>query len=173
MDRIEIIKLQHNMKIFRLFIIVLIIFSHISLDVSARDKHTLTIKGTRFEINGQPFEYTGVSFFNAMYNAEFNRDSELRRDYLRKFKSSGINVLRIWCQWDNGRRFIDGGPGKTLYNDDGSLKPELLERLKEIVRDADEEEMVILLVLFSRESWNENIRLSDDASDRLRFGCNS
>ncbi|MDD4108117.1 MAG: cellulase family glycosylhydrolase [Prolixibacteraceae bacterium] len=114
-----------------------------------------------------------MSFFNAMYNAEFNRDSELRRDYLRKFKSSGINVLRIWCQWDNGRGFIDGGPGKTLYNDDGLLKPELLERLKEIVRDADEEEMVILLVLFSRESWNENIRLSDDASDRLRFGCNS
>jgi len=37
-----------------------------------------------------------------------------------------------------------------LYNQDGSLKPELVSRLNEIIQDADEEGVVILLVLFSR-----------------------
>lgn len=134
--------------------------------VSGRGKNTITVKGTSFQMNNQPFEYTGVSFFNAIFNEEFNKNSDTRKKYIRKFKDSGINVLRVWCQWDNARGFIDGSAGQTLYNDDGSLKPELFSRLKEIVKDADDEGVVILLALFSRESWNENIRLSDTASNK-------
>jgi hypothetical protein len=64
------------------------------------------------------------------------------------------------------RGFIDSGEGKTIFKKDGTIKPEQLNTIKAILQDADEKEMVILLVIFSRESWNENLRLSDQASDR-------
>ncbi len=133
---------------------------------SQNQKNVLTVNGARFEMNDQPFEYTGISFFNAIYNDDFNAGNDNRKMWMQKFLDSGINVLRIWCQWDNGRGFIDGGTGKTIYNEDGSVKPEKLNQIKEIVGDADEKGMVVLLVLFSRESWNENIRLTDEASEK-------
>lgn len=129
-------------------------------------KNVLTIDRTKFIHNGKPFEFTGISFFNAIYNPTFNINSEERRGYIRRFTETGINVLRVWCQWDNARGFIDAGAGKTMYEPGGSLRQEWLAQLKNIISDADEEGMIILLVLFSRESWNENIRLSDEASDR-------
>ncbi len=134
--------------------------------IKSHSANTIKINGIHFEMNGKPFEYTGISFFNAIYNPEFNRSSEARRNYLRKFNEFGINVLRVWCQWDNARGFIDGGKGKTMYEADGTLNQVWLGKLIEIISDADSEGTVILLVLFSRESWNENIRLTDEASDR-------
>jgi hypothetical protein len=134
--------------------------------VYSQGKNEIGIKGTRFLMNGSHFEFTGVSFFNALYNPEFNRNSEIRRGWIRKFNECGINVLRIWCQYDNARGFVDGGKDKTLYLPDGRLKADVMARLKGIIEDADKEGSVILLVLFSRESWNEKIRLSDEASDR-------
>ena len=38
----------------------------------------LAVSGTRFQLDGQPFPYTGVSFFNAIYNTNFNASSEVR-----------------------------------------------------------------------------------------------
>jgi len=134
-------------------------------DLNAQGKNVLTVSGVSFELNGIPFEYTGVSFFNALYNPEFNRSSDIRKEWIRKFMDHGINVLRIWCQYDNGRGFVDGGPDRTLYLSDGSLKPEFISRLKDLIRDADDEGTIILLVLFSRESWEENIRLGDRESE--------
>lgn len=128
--------------------------------------NVLGIAGTRFTLNGQPFPYTGVSFFNAIYNPTFNRDSAARRQWLAKFQKYGINVIRVWCQWDNKRGFVDAGAGRTLYEPDGRLRAEPLQTLKAIIADADAMGMVVLLALFSRESWNENIRLSPDAMDR-------
>jgi hypothetical protein len=131
----------------------------------SQSKSVLEIKGTRFYMNGEPFQFTGISFFNAIYNEEFNKSTETRQHYMNNFSEYGINVLRVWCQWDNARGFIDGGSGQTMYNADGTLNKEHLVRLKDIVKDADETGTVILLALFSRESWNENIRLEDQASD--------
>ncbi len=152
---------KQGFLIFLSFILIVI-----GLPSFSQGENTISVSDTRFEMNGQPFEFTGVSFFNALFNEEFNKNSDTRIKYIREFKDSGINVLRVWCQWDNVRGFIDGGTGKTLYNTDGSLKPELISRLKEIVKDADDEGVVILLALFSRESWNENIRLNDAASNK-------
>jgi hypothetical protein len=126
----------------------------------------LQINGTRFEMNGKPFEYTGISFFNAIYNEEFNKNSSARKIWIKKFLDTGINVLRIWCQWDNERGFIDAAKENTVFNADGTIKPDQLNTIKAICKDADELEMVILFVLFSRESWNENLRLSDEASEK-------
>lgn len=159
-------KLKANRNRFYLFFLIILANFIYSKTGFSQENNVLAISGTRFEMNGEPFEYTGVSFFNALYNPEFNKSNETRRKYLKDFKETGINVLRVWCQWDNARGFVDGGEGKTLYNADGSLKPDLISTLKGILSDADKEGMVILLVLFSRESWNENLRLTDEASNR-------
>ncbi len=126
----------------------------------------ITITAARFVLDGRPFPYTGLSFFNAIYNPAFNKSSEDRVRWLRIFTQHGINVLRIWCQWDNARGFVDAGPASTMYNADGTLRPLPLGRLKEILLDADREGVVVELVLFCQESWGENIRLADPAMDR-------
>lgn len=126
-------------------------------------RHELTISGSRFFLNGQPFPYMGVSFFNAIYNTNFNASSAARREWLRKFQSYGINALRVWSQWDNARGFVDASPTSTLYHPDGQLRADRLQTLKALLGDCDAQGVVVELVLFSQESWRENIRLSPEA----------
>jgi hypothetical protein len=126
----------------------------------------LTTEGTRFVRDGKQFEYAGLSFFNAIYNPAFNGTQEARLAWLRKFREYGINVLRVWCQWDNKRGFVDSCPACTLYREDGSLRAERVAVLKEILRDAERSGVVIELVLFSQESWREGIRLSEASMER-------
>ncbi len=126
----------------------------------------ITVSGTRFLIDGKPFPYTGISFFNAIYNPAFNRSGEERAKWLEKFQRYGINVLRVWSQWDSKRGFVDAGPESTLYHPDGRLRETSLERLKQIVADADRAGMVVELVLFSQESWRDQIRLGPAESGR-------
>ncbi|MCX6329502.1 MAG: hypothetical protein NTZ85_08340 [Bacteroidia bacterium] len=75
-------------------------------------------------MNSKPFEFTGISFFNAIYNPEFNSSGEVRRQWIRKFNEYGINVFRVWCQWDNARGFVDSGKDRTMYRVDGTLVPD-------------------------------------------------
>ncbi len=129
-------------------------------------KHELTIQGIRFLLDGLPFPYTGLSFFNAIYNPEFNRNSSARREWILKFKDYGINVLRIWAQWDSTFGFADTGPDCSLYFLDGRLRQDRLAVLQEICSDADELGVVIQLALFSQESWHSGVRLDADAAGR-------
>lgn len=147
-------------------ILIMILIILLIMDVKSQGISELKIDGRAFYMNDKPFEFTGISFFNAIYNDEFNKGPEVRRQWIRKFNEYGINVLRIWCQWDNPRGFVDGGADKTLYNKDGSIKPSYFEKLTAILADADKEGTVIILVFFSQESWNANIRLSDSASEK-------
>jgi hypothetical protein len=126
----------------------------------------LSVSGTRFLLGGKPFPWTGVSFFNAVHNQEFNRNSNVRRQWLRKFRKYGINVLRIWGQWDSRRGFVDTCPECTLYQPDGELRGTPLARLKDICADADALGMVVELVLFSQESVRDGVRLSPGAADK-------
>jgi hypothetical protein len=123
---------------------------------AAQAPHELAVSGTQFRLNGQPFPFTGISFFNAIYNPAFNQSSQERRQWLRKFGQYGINVLRIWSQWDSRRGYADTCDACTLYHPDGTLRGEHVSRLKEIIADADALGMVIELVLFAQESWNAN-----------------
>lgn len=132
------------------------------LSLYSQQKNVLTIEGTRFEMNGQHFEYTGISFFNALYNPAFNKSPEIRREWIRKFNEYGINVLRVWCQWQN--QYTDAGPDKTPYNTDGSLKSDVLATITGLAGDAHAEGTVILLTLFSHESLK--YQLNDEASDK-------
>lgn len=126
----------------------------------------LSISGAQFQLDGKPFPFTGVSFFNAIYNPAFNASSEVRREWLGQFSRHGINVLRVWAQWDNRRGFVDASPESTLYHPDGSLRVDKIARLKEILADADACGFVIELCLFSQESYAHNIRLDPDPQDK-------
>ena len=128
--------------------------------------HVLTVQGRRFLMDGKPFPYTGITFFNAVYNPTFNRSSEERRRWLEKFQHYGINVIRIWCQWDGRPQYADAGPDSTMYNTDGGLRPKPLQTLKDILIDANQAGMGVELTLFAQESWNAKIRLAPEAADR-------
>lgn len=132
--------------------------------------HTLSISGTRFFLNGEPFPYTGVSFFNAVHNPAFNKSSADRKAWIAKFQKYGINVLRVWGQWDNKRGFVDSGPEKSLYQADGSLRLENVKTLRSIIADADELGVVVQVVLFSQESWHDGVKLTPEAEDRAVAG---
>jgi hypothetical protein len=133
--------------------------------IPACPQSRLIVNGTRFLLDGRPFAFTGVSFFNAIYNPAFNRSAEDRRQWLAKFRRYGINVLRVWAQWDNPRGFVDSHPSATLYHADGSLRTEHLATLKSIIETAAAEGLVIELTLFSQESWRANIRLKEAAME--------
>ena len=45
----------------------------------------LEIEGTRLLLDGQPFSFQGLSFFNAIYNPTFNRSADERMRWLRTF----------------------------------------------------------------------------------------
>jgi hypothetical protein len=126
----------------------------------------LTVSGTRFLLDGKPFPFTGISFFNSIYNDAFNRDSSARREWMQKFGKYGINVLRVWGQWDSKRGFVDTCPECTLYQSNGELRRGPVERLKQICADADALGMIVELVLFSQESWQDGIRLTPQAADQ-------
>jgi hypothetical protein len=129
----------------------------------AAESRVLAVSGTRFLLDGQPFPYTGISFFNALYNPEFNRSPENRKQWLEKFKKYGVNVLRVWCQWDTERPFVDASPTTTLYLADGNLREAPLATLKALLTDANEAGVVIQVVLFSMESV---VRLKGEVADR-------
>jgi hypothetical protein len=138
----------------------------------------LTIQGMRFYLDGKPFYFEGVSFFNALYNKEFNQSPAARERWLRKFKSYGITVLRVWGDWRVTNGWVDEGPNNSLYvypemkgrdrffmPKAPQLNTEALARAKELIVAADRQGMVIELCLFThylvypRETRNAFLRL--------------
>ena len=141
-------------------------FSALPVAAFAQSKNEVAIQGTAFTLNKEPFIFTGLSFFNAIYNPTFNQSAAERAKWLSTFKNYGINVIRVWGQWDNKLGFVNTCTTCTLYNPDGSLRPNHLNTLKEIIKAADEKGIVVLFVLFQRESWNDKIILEDKAADK-------
>lgn len=124
----------------------------------------LEIKGTRFTLNQQPFDFTGLSFFNALYNPDFNSGESIQMAWLKKLNSYGITVIRVWAEWNNDLKFIDTCDSCTIYNKEGSLRPFYISRLKILLNATASMNMVVELVLFSSESKNK--KLSDEAADK-------
>lgn len=147
-------------------LVLILLVVTLPFTIFSQSQHDIETKGIEFTRNGQPFHFTGLSFFNAIYNPTFNKDAASRKAWLTKFKSNGINVLRIWAQWDNTLGFVDACSTCTLYESNGTLRAQPLNTLKIIIQAAAELDMVVLFVLFQRESWNDNIRLSNDASEK-------
>ena len=153
------------MKLFRRITLAAIFFVFSAGSAFAAG-HVFGVAGTKLTLDEKPFPYTGISFFNAIYNPAFNENPAKRKEWLAKFQRYGINVLRVWAQWDNKRGFVDSGPTSTLYAADGTLRADRLATLKAIITDADDAGMVIQLVLFSQESWRDGIKLNPEVSDQ-------
>ena len=67
----------------------------------------LTVSGTRFLMDDRPFPYTGLSFFNAIYNTNFNASSEARNGTSQfggpKAATSPFDhILQIQAVWQLG-----------------------------------------------------------------------
>ena len=113
----------------------------------------LTIDGTRLLLDGKPFYYQGVSFFNAIYNPTLHASDDARQHWLRVFKENGVNALRVWCQWDFSppRTFVDVASDTTMYTDSGDIVDAHFARLAAIITTADALDMVVEVVAFSHE----------------------
>ena len=115
--------------------------------------HVLGIAGTRLTLDGRPFPYQGLSFFNALYNPTFNRSPEARRAWLRTFRDNGVNALRVWCQWDFSppRTFVDTAPDHTLYDPGGAVREGHFRTLAALLEAADSLALVVEVTLFAHE----------------------
>jgi hypothetical protein len=147
----------------KLFLFGIILF-HPFMQLLAQDSPVIGINGTHFTLDQEPFDFTGVSFFNALYNPTFNSSENTQLKWLEKFNSHGVTVIRIWAEWNNDLGFVDTCNSCTLYNKDGSLQKIYLDRLKALLSTTASLDMVIELALFSSESKNK--KLSDKAADR-------
>ena len=135
-----------------------------SLQINAQNSPALGIKDTRFTLDGKPFEFFGISFFNALYNEAFNSTESDQLQWLQKFKNTGITVLRIWAEWNSSIGLFDTGDSCILYNRDGTLKPFYLSRLKNLLTATASLGMVVEIALFSAES--KDVKLSDAAAEK-------
>ena len=112
----------------------------------------LSVDGTRLRLDGSPFRFRGLSFFNALFNASFNRDDQARRAWLSTFRRNGVTALRAWCQWDfqPPHLFADVGPGQSLFQPSGALADPFANRLVALADAAAELGMVLEVTLFPR-----------------------
>ena len=111
----------------------------------------LEIDGTRLLLDGRPFFFQGLSFFNAIYNPSFNRSAAERLAWLHLFKENGVNALRVWCQWDCERPHVDLDPEHSLFTPQGEIRDRHLRTLIEIIEAIDDAQMVLEVVLFCHE----------------------
>ena len=118
----------------------------------------LSIQDTRLLLDGRPFGFQGLSFFNALFNPIFNQSAAERLRWLRAFRDTGISALRVWCQWDlpTGRPYVDVAPDATLYTPEGDIRAAPFQRLADLLLAADGLGMVIEVVLFCQEK-RENL----------------
>lgn len=95
-----------------------------------RPPPVIAVRETNFTLDRVAFNFTGISFSNALYNPTFNSNSRNRFQWLNKFEGYGIPVIRRWGEWNNDLGFIDTCDSCTVYNRDESLRPIYLNRLK-------------------------------------------
>jgi hypothetical protein len=128
------------------------------MDVSIMGRKYLTkvlgIDGTRLTLDGKPFDFEGLSFFNAIYNPTFNQNNQERSIRLKDYRENGINALRVWCQWNFGppsHVWVDTAPENTMYTDEGEIREDSFAKLAALIELADNLGMLIEVVLFSHE----------------------
>ena len=121
---------------------------------------TIAIDGTGFALDGRPFLFQGLSFFNAVFSPSFNRSDGTRTQWLSKFKDNGVTVLRLFGQWDCGRGWVDAFPDSTLYEPNGWLREAPVRTLKAILEALERQDMVAELAAFVSQS---EVRLSAGA----------
>ena len=110
----------------------------------------IQISGTKLLMDGQPFFLQGVSFFNALYNPTFNRGDDERRLWLRTFRDNGVNLIRVFLQWDRLPDFplVDVTPDATLDTPEGEVRDDVFARLEALIRATEDLGMALETCLF-------------------------
>lgn len=123
------------------------------MDKALKTTHVLGVNGPQLTLDIKPFFFQGLSCFNALYNHALNASEKARQLWLEKFLSNGINVLRVWCQWDFSppRTFVDVDANCTMYTENGEIVDAHFDRLEKLICAADSLGMVIEVVAFSHE----------------------
>lgn len=121
---------------------------------NGRTTKVLGIQGTRLTLDGAPFFFQGLTFFNAIFNETFNRSADERLAWLKKFQANGISAVRVWCEWDfpPPRSFIDVAPGRSLFTPLGEIKDDDYGKLVALIEAADKLGMVVEVCMFANET---------------------
>jgi hypothetical protein len=114
----------------------LILFLFLSSQLNA-----ITIKDGQFIQDGKPTFLLGLSYFDGL-----SAPPQVLESDLRYFGERGFNALRVWANW-----YTDFQPHTNgLLESDGTVNPQMLNRLQRMIDAADKKGFVIKLT-FSRD----------------------
>ncbi|MCR4437672.1 MAG: PKD domain-containing protein [bacterium] len=103
----------------------------------------LSVQGTRFLLDGKPFEMWGIRVVNALWDDQQTQELLVA---MSQYRAYGINTIGVNLQGGSPGFEIDAN-GKwysnSAFRSDGSLKPEYMERLRAILERARELDMVV------------------------------
>lgn len=105
--------------------------------------NVLSVQGTRFLLDGKPFEMWGIRVVNALWD---DQQTQELLAAMPQYRAYGINTLGVNLQGGSPGFEIDAN-GKwysnSAFRSDGTLKPEYMERLRAILERARELDMVV------------------------------
>ncbi|MCR4437776.1 MAG: hypothetical protein QHJ34_01870 [bacterium] len=118
---------------------------------TARAGDILSIDGTRFRLDGKPFDMWGVRVPNALWD-----DATVQAciNELPTYLSYGVNTIYVNLQgcWPGFDRNVDPNTGKyydsSTFNPDGSLRPQYLARLQRLLEATRNQNMVVNICYF-------------------------
>lgn len=121
-----------------------------SVTASAEDwapRTTLGIEGERFTVNGEAVFLQGISAMDAI--------GKLDGEQLDWLKARGFNLIRVWPYWVQSLLDQHAPTARALerenllWNEDGSVRPEKLQELRDLLKAADARGIVVDLTMFS------------------------
>jgi hypothetical protein len=102
----------------------------------ALQKTVLGTNDSRFTVDGKPVFLLGVSYYAGLAAEE----KQLRAD-LDEIKRRGFNWLRVWATWSGFDRNVSAVDGE------GRPRPEYLEKLVQLVAEADARGLIVDVTL--------------------------
>jgi hypothetical protein len=114
-------------------------------DGPKRPTREFEICNERPYLGGQRVELWGVRCSNALLNRSV---TERHVNCLDMMAAHGINLIGVYIQGSNGG-WPNPDAGLDGFHRDGTLKPDVAERLEWYVREADKRGMVVMVGLFS------------------------
>ena len=103
------------------------------------------IRNDRAYLGGQPVNLWGLRCGNALHS------TVITERHIRNFDNMvahGINTIGLYIQGSNGG-WPDSAAATNGFQREGKLRPEIAERLENLVREADRRGMVVMVGLFT------------------------
>jgi hypothetical protein len=125
---------------------------HLSVAEDApRATREFEIRNDRAYLGGQPVDLWGLRCGNALHSTVVT-ERHIRN--LDNMVAHGINTIGVYIQGSNGG-WPDSGAATNGFGRDGRLRPEIAERLENLVREADRRGMVVMVGLFTHRKDEE------------------